>query len=105
MPRDRRIHPKTLVMSELGFERTEAAETTWLDGTGHTPDFSYEARTLAYCPDGAAQGDTDIFAMINAYWEDLDSTIQEGTASDWRRVVDTSCTSPLDSAQQARNES
>jgi glycogen operon protein len=34
--------------------------------------------------------------MINAYWEALDFTIQEGLPEQWRRVVDTSLESPKD---------
>ena len=34
--------------------------------------------------------------MINAYWEDLLFTIQDGRASAWCRVVDTSMPSPDD---------
>jgi isoamylase len=34
--------------------------------------------------------------MINAYWQDLTFMIQEGQASEWRRVVDTGLPSPSD---------
>jgi hypothetical protein len=34
--------------------------------------------------------------MINAYWENLNFTIQEGKAGDWLRVADTSMPSPSD---------
>ena len=34
--------------------------------------------------------------MINAYWEDLEFHIQEGTAQEWKRVVDTALPSPND---------
>jgi len=34
--------------------------------------------------------------MINAYWEELEFHIQEGTAQEWVRVVDTALASPAD---------
>ena len=34
--------------------------------------------------------------MINAYWQALDFTIQEGRPQDWSRVVDTTLDSPND---------
>jgi glycogen operon protein len=34
--------------------------------------------------------------MINAYWENLQFQIQEGTASEWRRIVDTALPTPND---------
>jgi glycogen operon protein len=36
--------------------------------------------------------------MINAYWENLDFTVQEGKPGEWKRVVDTSLASPFDFA-------
>jgi len=32
--------------------------------------------------------------MINAYWEPLEFDVQEGTAPEWVRVIDTSLESP-----------
>jgi glycogen operon protein len=40
--------------------------------------------------------DDDIYVMVNAYWKDLGFQIQEGTAAEWRRVIDTSLDSPFD---------
>ena len=37
--------------------------------------------------------------MINAYWEELEFHIQEGTAQEWVRVVDTALASPDDFAE------
>jgi glycogen operon protein len=34
--------------------------------------------------------------MINAYWEELEFHIQEGTAREWKRIVDTASPSPDD---------
>jgi isoamylase len=42
--------------------------------------------------------DKDLYVMINAHWEDLTFTIQEGRPEDWCRIVDTSLASPEDIA-------
>jgi glycogen operon protein len=34
--------------------------------------------------------------MINAYWEALDFTVQDGMPAEWRRIVDTGRESPDD---------
>jgi glycogen operon protein len=65
-------------------------------------DFSAEERTLAYCLRGQSQNDNDLYVMINAYWEDLDFTIQEGYG--WRRVVDTSLCTPSDVLEPGQEE-
>jgi len=65
-------------------------------GVDQMPDLSYHSHTLAYCLYGESQGDTDLYVMINAFWEDLTFIVQEACATDWRRVVDTSQPSPLD---------
>jgi hypothetical protein len=45
---------------------------------GPTVDLSHPSHSLAFCLHGASQGDVDLYVMINAYWEDLRFTIQEG---------------------------
>jgi glycogen operon protein len=65
-------------------------------GTGERADLSYESRSLAFCLHGASQNDDDIYVMINAYWEPLDFHVQEGTAREWVRIVDTALASPED---------
>ncbi len=65
-------------------------------------DLAYESRTLAYCLKGESEYDNDLSVMINAYWEDLDFAIQEGSA--WRRVVDTSLPSPRDILEPGNEE-
>ncbi len=45
---------------------------------------------------GASEGDNDIYVMINSHWEELEFQIQEGTAREWRRIVDTALPSPDD---------
>jgi len=73
-------------------------------GTGQTPDLSSHSHTLAYCLHGGSQGDADLYVMINAFWEDLLFEVQEGKATEWRRVVDTSHPSPSDFCEDGRAE-
>ncbi len=70
-------------------------DVSWY-GVGSSVDYSNESRSLAFCLHGASQGDQDIYVMINAYWGQLEFQIQEGTAQEWKRVVDTSLPSPDD---------
>ena len=65
-------------------------------GTGERADLSYDSRSLAFCLHGASQNDDDIYVMINAYWEALTFHVQEGTAREWVRIVDTALASPED---------
>ena len=85
----RRNHP---ALSRSRFWREDVS---WY-GTGPTVDLSYDSHSLAFCLHGASQGDDDIYAMINAYWEELEFEIQEGTAPEWNRIVDTALPSPDD---------
>jgi isoamylase len=73
-------------------------DVSWY-GTGPAVDLSPDSRTLAFCLHGASQADDDIYVMINAYWEELQFRIQEGTPQDWARIVDTSLPTPDDSAE------
>jgi glycogen operon protein len=73
-------------------------DVSWY-GTGPTADLSAESRSLAFCLRGASQSDDDIYVMINAHWEELEFQVQEGTARDWRRIVDTALPSPDDFAE------
>jgi isoamylase len=79
----RKAHPS------LGRSRFWREDVSWygVDGQVDLGDWSH---TLAFCLHGASQRDCDIYVMINAYWENLNFDIQEGKASDWLRVVDTS---------------
>jgi isoamylase len=73
-------------------------------GTSQTPDLSAHSHTLAYCLHGGSQDDGDLYVMINAFWEDLLFEVQEGGATEWRRVVDTSHPSPSDSCEDGGAE-
>jgi glycogen operon protein len=45
---------------------------------------------------GASENDDDLYVMINAYWEELAFDLQEESAQEWKRIVDTSLSSPDD---------
>jgi glycogen operon protein len=85
----RKNHPS---LSRSRFWREDIA---WY-GVGTTVDLSDESHSLAFCLHGASQGDDDIYVMINAYWEGLEFNVQEGTAQEWKRIVDTALPSPDD---------
>ena len=85
----RKSHPS------LGRSRFWREDVRWYGTDGRT-DLSPESHTLAFCLHGASEHDQDIYVMINAYWQDLTFTLQEGDPHDWKRVVDTSLLSPDD---------
>ncbi|MGH9433088.1 MAG: glycogen debranching protein [Terriglobia bacterium] len=85
----RKSHPS------LGRSRFWREDIRWY-GTGGTTDLSPQSHTLAFCLRGASQNDEDIYVVINACWQDLTFTIQEGNSQNWKRVVDTSLASPDD---------
>jgi glycogen operon protein len=89
----RKNHP---ALSRSRFWREDVA---WY-GTGPIADLSHDSRALAFCLHGASQDDDDIYVMINAFWEELDFQLQEGTAQEWKRIVDTSLQSPDDFSDQ-----
>jgi isoamylase len=78
----RKAHP---ALSRSRFWREDV---DWY-GVGPAVDLSHHSRSLAFCLHGASQGDDDLYVMINAYWEALEFEIQEGTAPEWKRIVDT----------------
>ncbi len=65
-------------------------------GIGPDVDMSRDSHHLAYYLDGRSQQDDDLYVMINAGPSELRFEIQQGQASQWRRVVDTSRKSPDD---------
>ena len=85
----RKAHPS------LGRSRFWREDVRWY-GTGSAADLSYNSHTLAYYLNGDSHADDDIYVMVNAYWEALNFTIQQGTARQWRRVVDTNLPTPDD---------
>jgi glycogen operon protein len=88
----RKRHPS---LSRSRFWRDDV---TWY-GVQHAPDLSFDSHSLAFCLHGASLGDIDIYVMINAWWNDLQFGIHEGQPGQWRRVVDTSLSSPDDIIQ------
>jgi len=90
----RKAHPS------IGRSRFWRGDISWY-GTGSTVDLSAPSRTLAFCLHGASQADDDIYVMINAYWEELEFHIQEGSPPEWKRIVDTSLPSPDDFPERA----
>lgn len=85
----RKTHPS------LSRSRFWREDVSWY-GVRHTIDLSRDSRSVALCLHGASQGDDDIYVMINAYWEELEFYLQEGTAQEWKRIVDTALPSPHD---------
>jgi len=85
----RKAHPS------LGRSRFWRDDVRWY-GVGKDLDASFESRSLAFYLDGASQGDRDIYAMVNAWWEPLLFGIQEGEPGQWRRVIDTYANAPDD---------
>ena len=76
-------------------------DITWY-GANEKADISHDSHSLAFCLHGASQGDDDIYVMINAYWDKLEFQLQEGTAQEWMRIVDTALTSPDDFSEGGR---
>ena len=74
-------------------------DVTWY-GTGGKADLSYDSHTLAVRLHGASEGDDDIYVMINAYWQELEFQVQEGTAQEWLRIVDTALATPNDFSER-----
>jgi len=85
----RKNHPS------LSRSRFWREDVSWY-GVGPTVDLSHDSHSLAFCLHGASQGDDDIYVMINAYWEELEFNVQEGTAQEWKKIVDTALPSPDD---------
>jgi glycogen operon protein len=65
-------------------------------GVGKDVDWSYDSHTVAYCLHGESQDDGDLYVMVNAYWQPLTFSIQEGKPAEWKRIIDTSMDSPDD---------
>ena len=89
----RKNHPS------LGRSRFWREDVSWY-GVGPTVDLSYDSHSLAFCLHGDSQGDDDIYVMINAYWEELEFHVQEGTAPEWWRIVNTALPSPNDFSER-----
>jgi glycogen operon protein len=91
----RKAHPS------IGRSRYWREDVQWY-GTNGGVDLSTDSRSLAYFLRGSSVKDNDLYVMINAYWENLPFTIQEGQAYQWRRIVDTGLSSPDDIAEAGK---
>jgi len=91
----RKAHPS------IGRGRFWREDVRWC-GPAAGVDLSEQSRSLAYFLRGSGLGDSDLYVMINAHWEDRAFTLQEGLAGEWRRVVDTGLPSPDDIVEPGR---
>jgi isoamylase len=71
-------------------------------GVGSDVDLSQDSRSVSFCLSGASQGDDDLYVMINGASDARPFLVQDGTASEWRRVVDTGAESPDDFREPSR---
>jgi glycogen operon protein len=88
----RKAHP---TLGRDGFWRDDVR---WY-GTDGPADLGYSSRSIAYFLSGRRLDDSDLYVLVNAFWDDLTFRIQEGDPTAWRRVVDTSRPSPEDFAE------
>jgi glycogen operon protein len=65
------------VHTALGRSRFCREDVHWYD-VGKDVDLSYDLHSLAFLLSGSSQQDDDLYVMINAYWEELLFTVQEG---------------------------
>ena len=91
----RKAHPS------LGRSRFWRDDVHWY-GVGPDVDLSQGSRSLAFCLDGASQGDDDLYVMVNASPAALPFTLQDGAAAEWRRIADTGGESPDDFREPSR---
>lgn len=83
----RKTHPS------IGRDAGWREDVTWY-GALSKPNLSPTSHSLAFYLRGGTVADADLYVMINAYWQDVEFSIQE--AGDWYRIIDTSLNSPLD---------
>jgi isoamylase len=77
------------------FWNQQTPDVQWY-GVGGNTDQSDSSHSLAYLLRGTHLNDSDLYVMINAYWEPLTFAIQDGEATAWKLAVDTSQPSPDD---------
>jgi isoamylase len=88
----RKSHPS------IGRSTGWATDVRW-HGVAAAPDLTPYSRSLAFHLRDQADGNGDLYVMINAYWESLTFEIQ--AAGPWRRIIDTALTSPSDIVEPA----
>ncbi|MBI1313867.1 glycogen-debranching protein [bacterium] len=94
----RKSHPS------IGRSRFWRDDVHWYGAGSNAPDLSWSSRSLAFSLDGATQNDSDLYVMINAWWEPLPFGIHRRVPADWKRVVDTSLESPHDILEPGQEE-
>ena len=80
-------------------------DISWYGVRGPEPDCSPGGQTLAYCLHGASLNDDDIYVMVNSSANEVRFHVQEGRASDWLLVADTSLPSPWDFVEPGERRS
>jgi isoamylase len=93
----RKAHPS------LGRSTFWENDVRW-HGVSTEPDQSYLSHSLAFYLRGDRLCDSDLYVMINCYWENLEFVVAEGEADEWLRVVDTSRESPDDILESKAGE-
>jgi glycogen operon protein len=87
----------------LGRSRFWREDIRWYGASGE-PDLSSDSHSLAFRLHGRQFDEPDLYVMINAWHEPIRFHIQEGKTSDWRRVADTSLTSPADFSDPGKEQ-
>ncbi len=85
----------------LGRSRFWRDDIRWYGAAGE-PDLTQKSRSLAWRLRGAQFGEGDLYVMVNAGDQPRQFHVQEGIASDWQRLVDTSLPSPQDIAEPGK---
>jgi len=85
----RKTHPS---ISRSTFWRTDVR---W-HGVGASTDLSDASRTLSFFLRGESPAEPDLFILINAYWQSLSFSVALEGPGTWKRVIDTSLSSPND---------
>ncbi len=83
----RKAHPS--IGRDIGW----GGDVSWA-GPSPATDSGGASHAIAFRLNGAAVGDADLYVMINAYWDAVQFPIP--SPGDWRRIVDTSLTTPAD---------
>jgi glycogen operon protein len=87
----------------LGRSRFWHEDVRWYGPNGE-PDLSNDSHSLAFRLRGAQFDEPDLYVMINAWYQPIQFRIQEGRASDWVRLADTSLPSPADFADPGNED-
>lgn len=65
-------------------------------GVSREVDYSDTSHTFAFYLDGKRLNDSDVYVLVNAYWQPLNFELQVGEAGEWKRVIDTALNAPED---------